>query len=489
MAREPRFEEIMCGLLQSGKVPRAMVSETREAVALARRFSDEVVRPHSLELDRRMQEDPTYIPWDFARDANRWGFYTMWLPRFLGGKGMSLPTMGPFFEELCACDSTLGLLTAGQYFGFSILLASWNLRIIQRIVRDVIEGERTGEPCILAGAVTEPQAGTDVEEMELLSRAKVNCHARKVKGGYLVNGTKIFISLAQMATWTMLIAYEDLHRPEETVVMLAVKKGTKGFSLGRMENKMGQKACPVGELIFEDCFIPDEDVCYSSEQVRHLRRGPKESAMQLIDFVVSNTRPGVGAAATGVARGAYEQALRFACETEVDGKLLVNHEWAQCLLAEMYKNVALARMTYMEGTYVNGLYGITRLLSIKPVYYLDKVIPESTPRWIAGLLDSDSATRWTRKFLLDGQTDEQIARTSGWASLSKFAASDLALDTCEKAIELMGHAGTRHEYRVEKHLRDIKVMQIFEGTNQLNRLNLFKCMIARSTQEALIFSD
>jgi alkylation response protein AidB-like acyl-CoA dehydrogenase len=252
---------------------------------------------------------------------------------------------------------------------------------------------------------------------------------------------------------------------------------------------MGQKACPVSELIFEDCFVPDEDVCYSSEQVSHLRRSAKASAMQLLDFVVANTRPGVGSAATGVARGAYEQALEFARETEVDGKLLINHEWAQCMLAEMYKNVALARMTYMECGYVNGLYGLLRLLCLRPVYYLDRIMPASIADRIAPLIEKDSTTRLVRKFLLDGQTDRDIARTSGWASLSKFAASDLALETCQMAIELMGQAGTRHDNPVEKHMRDVKILQVFEGTNQLNRLNLFKCMIARSTPEALVFED
>jgi alkylation response protein AidB-like acyl-CoA dehydrogenase len=490
MEREPAFEDVMSSLQSVGRMPGGVLKETRDAVAMARKFNDAVVRPSALELDRRMQEDPTYLPWDFLKEANRCGFNTMWMPRFLGGKGRCVASLCPFMEELASADPAMGLLIGAQYFGFSILLATWNTRLISEIAKDVVEGERNGDPCLLCGAVTEPDAGTDVEEVELLSMARVGCQAVKVKGGYVVNGTKIFISSGHIATWTILICYEDIQRPDESIIILAVKKGTEGFSPGRMEDKMGCKASPTSELVFEDCFIPDRYVCYSSDQIGYLKRGPKDSGMQLIDFVVSLSRPGVGAFSAGIARCAYEHALEFARETKVDGKLLVNHEWVQCLLAEMYKNIALARMTYMECIYVNELYSPMRLLSMKPIYYGSKAVPASIfEKLTPGILEKESATRFARKFFMDGQRNEEAMRTSGWASLSKFAASDLAVRNCDLAIELMGQAGMRHDHRVEKCLRDVKLLQIGEGTNQLNRLNLFKCLIAGSVPEVEIFAD
>jgi len=490
LREEPRFDDIMCSLLSVGRLPRGLIKEAEEAMALGRRFNQAVVRPHAQELDRRMQEDPNYLPWDMVREIGRWGFYTGWIPKLFGGKGWSFGTISPLVEELASECLGVTNLMGVHYFGLSFLFVSWNTRLIDRICREVIEGEKAGKPCLVSGAITEPDAGTDVEEVELLSRARVKCHAEKVKGGYLVNGRKIFISNGHLSTWHMLIAYEDLERPEESMIMLAVKNGTKGFSFGRMEKKMGQKACPASELVFEDCFIPDEYVCISREDVKDVRRGIKEANMQLIDFVVSMTRPGVGAMGAGVARGAYREALEFARETEVEGRPLINHEWAQCLLAEMYKNVALARLSYMECGYVNALHGMTKLMNVKPMYLYNRYLPTSVfDTFMPAANQREVTTRLFRKLIMDGQDEEEAQLASGWASLSKFAGTDFGVRNCHLAIELMGQAGIRHDHRVEKYLRDAKLLQIYEGANQLNRLNLFKCLIGRSIPEAEAFGD
>ena len=180
-----------------------------------------------------------------------------------------------FVEELASECLAITNLIGVHYFGFSILAATWNIRLIDKISREVAEGERTGKPCLVSGAVTEPEAGTDAEEVELLARARVRCHARKVEGGYVVNGRKIFISNGHLSTWHMLLAYEDLERPDETMIAFAVKNGTPGFSFGRMEKKMGQKACPASELVFEDCFIPDENLLVSAAHARGRKRTPR----------------------------------------------------------------------------------------------------------------------------------------------------------------------------------------------------------------------
>jgi len=105
------------------------------------------------------------------------------------------------------------------------------------------------------------------------------------------------------------------------------------------------------------------------------------------------------------------------------------------------------------------------------------------------LLISKAGTRILRKLHYDRQTDEEIRRTSGWASLAKFTGTDAGVKNAQMALELMGQAGLRHDHRVEKHLRDAKLLQIYEGTNQLNRLNLFKCLIAGTCPKARIFNE
>jgi acyl-CoA dehydrogenase len=490
LEREPVPKDIMCGLDAAPRLPGVMRRETRQVVAAARRFNDLVVRPGALELDRRKHEDPDYLPWEFVHQANRSGFYTMFIPKLFGGQGYNMPALSYFLEEIGSACTAMSNLVGVHYLGVATLCASWNMRLMNKIMRETAEGERTGEPCLISLAITEPGAGTDVEEVELVAKAKVTCHAEKVDGGYVVNGRKIFISNGHLSTWHMLIAYQDLNHPESTTVMLAVRNGMKGFSFGRQERKMGQKGCPASELIFEDCFVPDENVCFSATDIGGLKDSAEAVTMKVIDTVVSTSRAGVAGFGTGVARGAYEEALRFAGEAEIGGKLLINHEWAQCILAEMYKNVALARLAYVETNNANGQYGMFKVLQWKPLFYLLRYLPQSViDTFYAPLLDLPVTTWLFRKIAFDWQGESSYQCTSGWGSLAKFAATDAGMKNCQLALELMGRAGLRHDRGAEKHLRDSKLLQIYEGTNQLNRLNVFKCFIGRSVPGARVFED
>jgi alkylation response protein AidB-like acyl-CoA dehydrogenase len=98
-------------------------------------------------------------------------------------------------------------------------------------------------------------------------------------------------------------------------------------------------------------------------------------------------------------------------------------------------------------------------------------------------------TKLFRKKQMDGQTDDEMHRTSGWGSLAKFSATDIGMRNCHMALEMMGQAGLRHDRGAEKILRDAKLLQIYEGTNQLNRLNLFKCLIAGDIPQAVVFDE
>jgi len=489
-ANPPLFEDSICSLPSIPKQPKAMGKETKKVIALARKFNQEVIRPYALELDLKMQASPNFIPWDFVEQANEWGLYTGWIPKIFGGKGWNMPSMAYFIEEIASECLAMANLIGVHYLGISTLTSTGNIRLINKICRDVAAGEKRHIPCLVSLAITEPGAGTDVEEVDLVDKGNITCQAEKVPGGYKINGTKVFISNGHLSTWHMVIAYSDLSKPSENTVVMAVKTGGKGFSFGRMEKKMGQKGCPASELIFKDCFVPDEWVCFDPDQIRSFKRPVRESAMQMLDYVVAVTRAGVGAFGAGAARGAYTEALNFAAETEVGGKLLINHEWAQCMLAEMLKNIMIARLSYVEANYANGLYGAFRELQKKPLYYYYKLMPAKFfDKVLSPLTEKSFMTQTFRKMQLDGQTDEEIYRTSGWGSLSKFCATDIGIKNCQMALELMGQHGLRHSSRVEKILRDAKLLQIYEGTNQLNRLNLFKCMIAKDFPQAVVFAE
>jgi len=331
-----------------------------------------------------------------------------------------------------------------------------------------------------------------VEEVELVDRGKVTCFAEKVKGGYIVNGSKIFISMGHVSTWHALIAYTDLKKPSANTLMLAVRTGMKGFTFGKHEDKMGQRACCASELIFQDCFIPDEYVLGDSRDFPNSQiRETSDLVNQIIHYVVEVTRASVGAFGTGVARGAYEHALKFAGETEVDGKLLINHEWAQIMLAEMYKNVIAGRLAYNEANYSNSLKGgIFNFLQVKPLYYYLKYVPQIVIDTFIVPFYRFKMTDWAiRQIFVEGQSMEAQKRCSGWSSIAKFFGTDMGLKNSQMALELMGQAGLRHDRGAEKFLRDSKLLQIYEGTNQLNRLNLFNCLIARCVPQARVFEE
>jgi acyl-CoA dehydrogenase len=490
LGREPLFDDMTQGLKATSRQPKGIHKEIRKVVALARRFNEEVIRKYDLDMDRTMQKDPDYLPWEMVRKANEWGFFSMWIPKIFGGRGYAIPSLSHFMEETGSACLGLSNLICVHYLAISTIFASWNIRLINKLCRQIAEGERSGMPCLLSTAITEPGAGTDVEEVELVDRANLGCCATRVEGGYKINGSKIFISSGHVSTWHMVICYTDLKKASENVIIMAVKTGTPGFRFGRAEHKMGVKVCPASELIFEDCFVPDDMVLVSPRDISNTKRGPRATHAQTLDYVLAASRAGVAAWGTGAARGAFEAALDFALKTEVNGKLLANHEWAQAMLAEMYKNVSMGRLAYQETNYGLGMYGLFKTIQFKPVYYYLKYLPRKIiDTVITPLLDMNLTTRLFRKIHLDWQTDEEFHRTAGWGSLAKFAATDLGMKNCQMALELMGQSGLRQDRRAEKIFRDSKLLQIYEGTNQLNRLNMFKCLVARSHPQVKVFEQ
>lgn len=486
---QPAFDDISNMMRGAARFPnKAILKETRKTVALARKFNKEVVRPYALELDRKKQEDHDVLPWEFIQKANEWGFYTMWIPRFFGGKGYSYHSLFFFLEEIASECVALANVIGVHYLGLCAVFCVWNIKVANTIFRKVAEGEKKGEPCLITAATTEPGAGTDCEEPELMDKGRMTCTATKVDGGYLLNGTKIFISNGHVSRWHSVVVYEDTKNPSKSAMVCLVETGSKGFTFGRHENKMGQLGCVASELIFEDCFVPDDYVSASYEQIQNLNNGDNGKTREILSHFFSTSRIGVAAFGVGAARGAFQTCMKFALETDVNGKRLINHQWAQSLLAEMYKNVASSRLTYVEAAYANGLDGMTRPLNVKPLFYYFKYYPFQWFEKIVSYLVSRPATTWLfRKIQLDWQSEDKLNRTQGWGALAKFMCTDAAHKNSQLALELMGQAGLRHNREAEKIFRDAKLLQIYEGTNQLNRLSLFGAMIGRHHDKVLMF--
>ncbi|MCX5852835.1 MAG: acyl-CoA/acyl-ACP dehydrogenase [Deltaproteobacteria bacterium] len=490
MKRFPKFEDSFIGLEYAPRLPKGIIRETKELIAYARKFNDEVVRPKALLLDKKTHEDPDYLPYDLMQTASEWGFYTMWVPKLFGGRGKNLPSLSPVVEEISSACVGIANVLAVHYLGLTSLMTSFNMKVTNRILKEVVEGERKGKPCLIAFAITEPIAGTDVEDNDLVDKGRVTCRAERVNGGYVINGRKVFISMGQVSEWTFVFAYTDLKKPSQNRVDFVVRTGTKGFSVGRHENKMGQRVCPANELIFEDCFIPDDQVLIDAYTIKKFTDKPLGEVMQRhMDYISSSSKAGVCAIGVGVARGAFEDALKFASETEVRGRLLINHEWAQCILAEMHKNVTLGRLAYMEANHANSHRGIYELLQMKPMYYYLKFMPSLYFRMLNPMLNTGLTTWAMSKMYYDMKKTEDVDCTSGLSSLAKFAGTDIGVRNCQLAMDLMGQAGLRHDRGMEKRLRDAKLLQIYEGSNQINRIASFKGLIAPVYPQTRVFEQ
>jgi alkylation response protein AidB-like acyl-CoA dehydrogenase len=473
------------GLHLGPKQPKGMIKETRRVVALARKFNDEVARPLSLDLDRRTFTDHDELPWGLVEKCNEWGLFTAFVPKVFGGKGYNLPSLSYFNEEVGSVCLGIANVISVHNLGVACLTVTGNTRVARRVLNEVRHGEKTGVPCLISVSLTEPTAGTDMQDLDLIDRGSIGCRATRVDGGYIVNGTKVFTSSGHLSTWDVLYTCTDPKRPAETMVVLAVRKGTKGFSLGRFEEKLGQRICPASTLQFEDCFVPDDLVLMDARSIATFSDASAQDIYRRhFDFWLCMSRGAIGAWGTAAARGAYEAALSYADETVLDGKPMINHEWVQCRLAEMYANVRLSRLAYLEATQANPLYN---LLQSKHVYYTLKHLPAQVFNVLGPLLDKPAASRLTSKFLLHRDIDQSLC--VGLSSMAKFAGGELAIKNCQMALELMGANGLRHEQRVEKILRDAKLLQIYEGTAQLNRLDTFKTVIAPASLQAKVFVD
>ena len=151
LEREQRFEDSFISLQAMPKIPKLQVRETRALISHARRFNDEVARPLALKTELKTFQDPDYIPWELVQKANEWGFYTMFIPKLFGGQGYAFPANCYVIEELSSACVGLANVAFVHYLGFMTVMASWNVPLINRVCRDVAEGERTGNPCLISG--------------------------------------------------------------------------------------------------------------------------------------------------------------------------------------------------------------------------------------------------------------------------------------------------------------------------------------------------
>lgn len=441
------------------------------AQARYRTFADRHVRPVAVDVDRTSGRDPDYLHWDFVRRAAEEGMFSIVIPRMFGGQGGDLLELCIMLEELCAACTGFGNVVGAHYLGYAGLAAGMNLRLLGAISEEIVAGEKRGEAVIVSAAHTEPQAGSDVEDEEHMASARVGMTARRADGGYVLNGQKVFISDGHFATWHMVTAYRDRKDPLHSGLVALVRTGQPGFDLVAHEQKMGQRACPASLLAFEDCFVPDAHVITD-----------RDVFFERILFVLGASRVAVAAIGTGCARGAFERAVEIAKTERVDGRLLIDEQWVQQTLAEMLSNVMIGRSMYLSAGMCEQRNGMMSLMTHPLLTGLQAVVP-------GAVFGSSPLREWVRSKILSGIMNRAMSRieikrrqrAQAHSSAAKCVATDRAMQNANLAMEIAGRAGLSQRSGIEKTFRDAKLLQIYEGTNQINRKHIWDSLIARTT--------
>jgi len=366
-----------------------LTEEQKTIKNLARRIAEERILPVRAELDEKEE-----FPWDIMKDLADSDMFRVFIPEEYDGLGGGCLDLCLVIEELSRVCSGVAICYAATSLGTTALLLYGTEEQKQKYLPDVASGKK-----LAAFAVTEPTAGTDI--------GAIKTTAEKVSDGYLINGTKQFISNGGEAEIYTVIALTDKTKGARGASALLVEKDTPGFTFGKKENKLGIRASSTRELIFRDCLVPEDNLI------------SKEGMGFIITLkVFDHSRPGIGAQAVGIAQGALEAAVDYARQRIQFGHPIIALPAIQIKLADMATQVEAARAL---------IYAVARSMD-------------------------GGAKNFTEE-----------------SAMAKVFASDVAMHVTTEAIQVFGGAGYMRDYPVEKMMRDAKITQIYEGTNEVLR--------------------
>ena len=371
-------------------------------------FAEAHIRPAAMAADA---EPESFDPRPLIKESARAGFQTLMLPWPLGSADPSVfmrstvLQLAVVAEEFAARCGGLALLLLAHHLGCAPLLLSGHIPTLLHHLLPLYFRTRFGAPEVLAFAITEPGAGSDVEETLGAAQAHLVTTARPVPSGFVLNGRKCFITDGAIADKVTLYAKLE-HEGIGSWTCFLLEKNMPGFSVGRREHKLGQRAADASELVLEEVFVPERNV------VGKLRSGWANNRN-----VLNYSRPVVGAMALGHGRGALESAIDFCRSTRLGPKRLIDYQDIQITLSDMLMSLWSAR-----------------------------------------------AMVW--------HSCRSFRCSQAASAAAKVVASDTAFKVCNQAMEIMGDHGYLHANPAERLWRDSRLTQIYEGTNQINRLAL-----------------
>ena len=367
------------------------LSEEQKQIKFSvREFAEAEIAPHVMEWD-----ESQHFPIELKPKLAELGLMGVLFPEKYGGAGMGYVEYATIIEELSRVDGSVGIsiaahnsLCSNHIFQFA------NEAQKEKYLTPLASGEHLG-----AWGLTEPNAGSDA------SGTKTT--AVRQDGGWIVNGSKNFITHAIHADTCVAFASSDRSKHSKGITAFIFEKGMQGFAPSKKENKLGLRASETASVVFEDCYVPDEN-----------RLGEEGEGFVNAMEILDGGRISIAALAVGIAQGAYESAVRYSAERQQFGKPIREFQAIQFKLADMATQIDAARLL------------MYRAASLK-----------------------DNGKKTTRE-----------------SSMAKLFASEISVHVCEEAVQIHGGYGYTKDYPAEKFWRDSKLCTIGEGTSEIQRI-------------------
>src|SRR5437660_6350127 len=355
-----------------------------------REFAEREIKPHVMEWDEKGE-----FPLATIKELGKLGLLGTVFPPEYGGAGMGYVEYVTAIEELSRVDGSVGIVVAAHTsLCTNHIFVAGNEVQKKKYVSKLATGEYIG-----AWGLTEPSAGSDAGSARMT--------AARAKGGWVLNGTKTFITNGHYADVVVVLAITDRAAHNRGLSAFVVEKGSKGFRPGKKENKLGLRASDTAELIFEDCFVADENLLGKEG-------GGFVDAMRVLD----GGRISIAALSLGMAEGAFDAALKYSKERKQFGQAISDFQAIQWKLADMATEIEAAK-----------------LLTLRAAAMKD-----------AGM------------------------KTTQESSIAKLYASEVAVKCANQRVQIHGGYGFIKDYPAEKFYRDVKLCTIGEGTSEIQRL-------------------
>ncbi|HLC41587.1 MAG TPA: acyl-CoA dehydrogenase [Methylomirabilota bacterium] len=367
-----------------------LTEEQRMIREMAREFAEKEVKPIASAIDREGR-----FPHETIKRMGELGLMGITIPEQYGGSGADVVSYALAMEEIarvCASHSVIMTVNNSLYCEPVLRFGSEEQR--RRFLLPFASGQKLG--CF---ALTEPQAGSDATNQQTI--------ARRDGDSYLLHGRKIFVSNGRESNAALVFCQTDKAKRHRGISAFLVEKGTPGFLVPRVEDKLGLRASDTAEFIFEECRVPAAN-----------RLGSEGEGFKIAMAGITGGRIGIGAQAVGIAMGAYERSLAYAKERKTFGTVIAQHQMVQWMLVNMATQIEAARLLI-----------------------------------------------WRAAWLKDHGEPYGVA-----ASMAKLYASEMAMRVTTDAIQVHGGYGYIKEFEVERFFRDAKITQIYEGTSQIQKL-------------------